>query len=292
MSERRACKLLGVDRASYRYERRSDRNTELREELIKLARQKPRFGYLRLHAMLGRRGEAVNVKRVYRLYVEEGLAVRRRRRKRLVREPAAEPRLIRANQEWAMDFIVDGLANGRMVRILSVVDVFTRECLELEADTCLGSGRVIRVLDRLIEKRGRPDSLRSDNGPEFTSRRMLGWTEDRKINLIHIQPGRPMQNGHVESFHGRLRDECLNATWFRTLNHVRQILEQWRQEYNCERPHSSLDYRTPREFRIAMGYGDVESKERFPHPHSPDYDDGCQIYSQPKQNRETPVISG
>jgi putative transposase len=292
ISERRACKLLGVDRASYRYERRSDRNTELREELIKLARQKPRFGYLRLHAMLGRRGEAVNVKRVYRLYVEEGLAVRRRRRKRLVREPAAEPRLIRANQEWAMDFIVDGLANGRMVRILSVVDVFTRECLALEADTCLGSGWVIRVLDRLIEERGRPDSLRSDNGPEFTSRRMLGWTENRKINLIHIQPGRPMQNGHLESFYGRLRDECLNATWFRTLNHVRQILEQWRQEYNCERPHSSLDYRTPREFSIAMGYGDVESKERFPHPHSPDYDDGCQIYSQPKQNRETPVISG
>ena len=191
-----------------------------------------------------------------------------------------------------MDFIVDGLANGRMVRILSVVDVFTRECLALEADTCLGSGRVIRVLERLIEERGRPESLRSDNGPEFTSRRMLGWAEERKINLVHIQPGRPTQNGHVESFHGRLRDECLNATWFRTLSHVRQVLEQWRHEYNCERPHSSLEYRTPREFSIAMGYGNVESKQRFPHSHSPDYDDGCQIYLQPNHNRETPAISG
>ena len=191
-----------------------------------------------------------------------------------------------------MDFIVDGLANGRMVRILSVVDVFTRECLALEADTCLGSGRVTRVLERLIDERGRPEGLRSDNGPEFTSRRMLGWAEERKINLVHIQPGRPMQNGHVESFHGRLRDECLNANWFRTLSHVRQVLEQWRHEYNCERPHSSLEYRTPREFSIAMGYGNVESKERFPHSHSPDYDDGCQIYLQPNKNRETPVISG
>ena len=131
VSERRACKLLGVDGASYRYEPRPDRNAELREELVKLARQKPRYGYRRLHAVLERRGQAVNVKRVYRLYAEEGLAVRRRRRKRLVRERVAEPRLIRANQEWAMDFIVDGLANGRMVRILSVVDAFTRAGVEL-----------------------------------------------------------------------------------------------------------------------------------------------------------------
>jgi putative transposase len=291
VSERRACKLLGVDRASYRYEPRPDRNAELREAVVNLARQKPRYGYRRLHAVLERRGQAVNVKRVYRLYAEEGLAVRRRRRKRLVRERAAEPRLIRANQEWAMDFIVDGLANGRMVRILSVVDAFTRECLALEADTSLGSGRVIRVLDRLIDERGVPENVRSDNGPEFTSRRMLGWAEERKITLVHIQPGRPMQNGHVESFHGRLRDECLNVSWFRTLNDVRLTIDRWRHEYNCERPHSSLDYRTPREFSIAMGYGDVESKERFPHPHSPDYDGG-EIYSPSNLNRETPVMAG
>jgi putative transposase len=136
--------------------------------LVKLARQKPRHGYRRLHALLERRGHEVNVKRVYRLYAEEGLAVRRRKRKRLVRDRALDPRLIRANQEWAMDFIIDGLATGRMVRILSVVDAYTRECLALEADTSLGSGRVTRVLERLIGERGRPENLRSDNGPEFT----------------------------------------------------------------------------------------------------------------------------
>jgi putative transposase len=252
LSERTACKLLEVERSSYRYEPRPDRNAELRSDLVKLARQKPRYGYRRLHALLSRRGHEVNVKRVYRLYVEEGLMGRRKRRKRLLRERAAEPRLARANQEWAMDFIVDGLATGRMVRILSVVDAYTRECLALEADTSLGSGRVTRVLQRLISERGRPENLRSDNGPEFTSRRMLGWAEDWKVGLVHIQPGRPMQNGHVESFHGRLRDECLNASWFRTLHDVRCTLAAWREEYNCQRPHSSLDYRTPQEFKRAL----------------------------------------
>ena len=243
-----------MDRASYRYEPAPDHNAQLREELLKLARQKLRYGYRRLHAILERRGHQVNVKRVYRLYSEEGLAVRRRKRKRLVRERAERPRLVRPNEEWAIDFIVDGLANGRMVRILSVIDAFTRECLALEADTSLGTRRVTRVLDRLIAERGKPSSVRSDNGPEFTSRRMLGWAEERKISLVHIQPGRPMQNGHVESFHGRLRDECLNASWFRTLNDVRQTLEAWRQDYNCERPHSSLGYKTPREFAASMGF--------------------------------------
>ena len=231
--------------------RGSDRNAALRDELLKLARQKPRYGYRRLHALLSRRGHEVNVKRVYRLDVEERLMVRRKRRKRLVRERAVEPRLTGPNQEWAMDFIVDGLATGRMVRILSVVDAYTRECLALEADTSLGSGRVTRVLERLIGERGRPENVRSDNGPEFTSRRMLGWAEDWKVGLVHIQPGRPMQNGHVESFHGRLRDECLNVSWFRTLGDVRSKLADWREEYNTDRPHSSLDYRTPEEFKRA-----------------------------------------
>ncbi len=144
-----------------------------------------------------------------------------------------------------MDFIVDGLATGRMVRILSVVDAYTRECLALEADTSLGSSRVTRVLERLIHEHGRPEAGRSDIGPEFTSRRMLAWAEDWKVGLIHIQPGRPMQNGHVESFTGRLRDECLNTSWFRTLNDAREKLANWQREYNIERPHSSLDYRTP-----------------------------------------------
>jgi len=264
LSERTAGKLLEMERSSYRYEPRPDRNAGLREALVALARQKPRYGYRRLHALLSRRGYEVNVKRVYRLYVEERLMVRRKRRKRLVRDRMAEPRLTGSNQEWAMDFIVDGLATGRMVRILSVVDAYTRECLALEADTSLGSGRVTRVLERLIGERGRPENVRSDNGPEFTSRRMLSWAEDWKVALIHIQPGRPMQNGHVESFHGRLRDECLNASWFRTLNDVRCTLAAWREEYNCERPHSSLDYRTPQEFTLALE--GIRAMARIPSP--------------------------
>jgi putative transposase len=181
LSERTACKLLGVERSSYRYEPRPDRNIELREALVKLARQKPRYGYRRLHVLLERRGHVANVKRVYRLYLEERLSVRRRKRKRLVRDRALEPRLIRPNQEWAMDFIVDGLATGRMVRILSVVDAYTRECLALEADTCLGSGRVTRVLERLIAERGRPENLRSDNARSsphaacWAGQRTGGW---------------------------------------------------------------------------------------------------------------------
>jgi putative transposase len=292
LSERRACKLLGVERSSYRYEPRPDRNAGLRSDLVKLARQKPRYGYRRLHVLLERQGHEVNVKRVYRLYLEEGLSVRRKKRKRLVRDRAAEPRLTGPNQEWAMDFVVDGLATGRMVRILSVVDAYTRECVALEADFSLGSGRVTRVLERAIAERGRPEQVRSDNGPEFTSRRMIGWAEDWKVGLIHIQPGRPMQNGHIESFHGRLRDECLNTSWFRTLNDVRNTLANWRREYNEDRPHSSLDYRTPDQFRRSIGYANVESKERFPHSHSR-YDDGDENkISEQNQNRETPVISG
>jgi putative transposase len=289
-SERAACKLLDVDRSSYRYEPRPDQNAALREELLKLARQKPRYGYRRLHALLERQGHGVNVKRVYRLYAEEGLAVRRRKRKRLIRDPLAAARLLRVNQEWAMDFIVDGLANGRMVRILSVVDAYTRECLALEADVSLGSGRVTRVLEQLIEERGRPESLRSDNGPEFTSRRMIRWAEAQKIALVHIQPGRPMQNGHVESFHGRLRDECLNANWFRTLNDVRETLANWQQEYNWERPHSSLGYRTPEQFRQAIGYANMEGTKRLPHSHI--LDGGYGTFPKPNLNPESPVMTG
>ena len=178
LSERTTCKLLDLERGSYRYAPRPDRNAALRSELLALARQKPRYGYRRLHVLLVRKGHEVNVKRVYRLYVEEGLSVRRKKRRHLVRDRALGPRLTGPNQEWAMDFIVDGLATGRMVRILSVVDAYTRECLALEADTSLGSGRVTRVLERVIAERGRPDNVRSNNGPEFTSRRMLAWVGD------------------------------------------------------------------------------------------------------------------
>jgi putative transposase len=247
MTERRACKLVGLDRSSYRYEPRRDHNAELRQELVKVARQKPRYGYRRLHALLSKRGFAVSTQRIYRVYKAEGLMVRRLRRKRLARVAVAS-NLLRSNQEWALDFVSDALATGRGIRALAVVDAFTRENLSLEVDTSLSSRRVTRALEAVIEQRGMPEAIRCDNGPELTSRHFLSWCEERKIQLIHIQPGRPMQNGHVESFNGRLRDECLNANWFHNLADARAKIGAWRNEYNSERPHSSLGYRTPNEF--------------------------------------------
>lgn len=257
LSERQACKLLEVDRSSYRYEPQPDWNAVLRQELIALARQKPRYGYRRLGVLLERRGMRANHKRLYRLYREEHLAVRRLRRKRLARPAAPVAMLSRMNQEWSMDFVMDGLATGRALRLLTVVDNYTRECLAIEVDNCLSSQRVTRVLEWVMEQRGAPETVRCDNGPEFTSRHFLAWCEERRIGLIHIQPGRPTQNGHVESFNGRLRDECLNAHWFATLLDARTKIEAWRQDYNNERPHSSLAYRTPREFAAIL-----ESTER------------------------------
>ena len=248
VSERRACKLLGMDRSSYRYEPLPDEDGKLREDLIALARQKPRFGYRRLGALLARRGHKVNHKRLCRIYREEHLAVRRLKRKHVVRPAAPVANLSNANQEWSMDFVADGLATGRALRIFTLVDSFTRECLALEVDSCLSSRRVTRVLDWVIEQRGVPDAIRCDNGPEFTSRHFLAWCEGHKIGTVYIQPGRPMQNGYVESFNGRLRDECLNANWFATLTDARQKIEDWRHDYNEQRPHSSLDYCAPREF--------------------------------------------
>ena len=194
-----------------------------------------------------------------------------------------------------MDFIVDGLATGRMVRILSVVDAYTRECLALEADTSLGSGRVTRVLERLIAERGRPENVRSDNGRSSPRGACWAGRRTRRSGWCTSSRASPMQNGHVESFHGSLRDECLNAHWFRTLNDVRRTLASWRQEYNCERPHSSLDYRTPEEFRQTLGRGKdgdadaLENATRFPLPHSLD---GCEMNLRANQNRESPVTNG
>ena len=215
-SQRRACGLVTVAESSYRY--RSRRSDEpLRTRLVELARSKPRFGYRRLHVLLGRAGEHVNHKRVHRVYREAELMIRRKKRKHCVRE--GKPLLARtsANQEWALDFAHDVLACGRTIRILSVVDACTRECLALEVDTSFASRRVTRVLDAILAERGQPGTIRCDNGPEFTSRHFLAWAIEHGIELLHIQPGKPMQNGRVESFNGRLREECLNLSWFQNL---------------------------------------------------------------------------
>lgn len=277
-SERQACKLLTVDRTSYRYEPQPDGRVLLREALVELAKQKPRFGYRRLGVLLAKRGWPANPKRIYRLYREEHLAVRRLKRKRLQRAAPPVATLTGANQEWAIDFVTDSLATGRGFRALTIIDSYTRECPAIEVDSCLSAHRVTRVLERVIEQRGAPKTIRCDNGPEFTSRHFLSWCEERKIQLVFIAPGRPMQNGHIESFNGRFRDECLNANWFTSLADAKRKIEAWREDYNTERPHSALGYLSPDEFaarlasrgdstELTWGKG-AQSPPPFPTPQS------------------------
>jgi putative transposase len=251
VSQRRICELLNVAEASWRYvSRRSDEL--LRVRLVEAAREEPKWGYRRLQLKLEAKGLHVNHKRVYRVYREAGLLIRRRRRKRLLRADFVRPAVTAANQEWALDFVHDAAESGRKFRVLSVLDVYTRECLALEVDTSFASRRVTRELDGIIATRTRPLAIRCDNGPEFTSRHFLGWALERKIELVHIEPGRPVQNAHVESFHGKLRDECLNASWFGNLFEARATIGAWKKKYNEERPHSSLGYRTPAAFAASL----------------------------------------
>ncbi len=208
-----------------------------------------RFGYRRLTAMLVREGIQINHKRVYRLYREEGLAMRIRQRRRIrwsgsVTHPATS----RPNQRWSMDFVSDCVSTGTVIRMLTVVDDCTRECPVIEVDTSLGGLRVRRVLDRIAGERGLPEAIVVDNGPEFRGRALAAWSQERGVRLEFIQPGKPVQNAFVESFNGRLRDECLNANWFTSLNDARQKIEAWRRDYNEQRPHSSLEYMPPAEF--------------------------------------------
>jgi putative transposase len=250
MSERHACRLMEVARSTYRYRvQNPERDAELRARLTELAARRMRFGYRRLTAMLGRSGTPVNHKRVYRLYREEGLAMRIRHRRR-IRWNGAVPRVAadKPNQRWSLDFVSDCVSSGRVIRIFTMVDDCTRECPALEVDTSLGGLRVRRVLDRVVRERGLPEAIVVDNGPEFRSRAFTAWSEERGVRLEFIQPGKPVQNAYVESFNGRLRDECLNANWFTSLKDARQKIESWRQDYNHQRPHSSLNYLPPIEF--------------------------------------------
>lgn len=264
-SERRACGLMMLAVTTYRY--RSQRSDEpLRTRLVELAREKPRFGYRRLHVLLRRSGERVNHKRLHRMYREAGLMIRRRKRKHCVRVGQPLRNWTAANQEWALDFAHDAVACGRAIRILSVVDAYTRECLALEVDTSFASRRVTRVLEAIVAQRGQPQTIRCDNGPELTSRHFLAWCVERKIELLHIQPGKPTQNARIESFHGRLRDECLAVSWFQNLFDARRKIAAWRTEYNEERPHSSLGYKTPSEFAAqAVGFYTAEREAKDSH---------------------------
>ena len=249
LSERRACGLVGTHRSSCRYAVRRLEPAGLRDRLQGLAQERRRFGYRRLTVLLRREGWTVNPKRVYRMYREEGLGVRRRKRKRIgavERQGLAIP--VRPNERWSMDFISDALSEGRKFRSLNIVDDFNRECLAAEVDTSLTGTRVVRVLERLREQRGLPQILVTDNGPEFAGQALDVWAYERGVKLRFIEPGKPVQNAFIESFNGKMRDECLNEHWFLSLGEARQTIEAWRRDYNEVRPHTSLGNRTPQEF--------------------------------------------
>ncbi len=256
-SQRRACRLVGLQPKTYRYASKRTGDEELRSRLRELASQRRRFGYRRLGLLLARQGIRLNHKKLYRLYKEERLTVRKRGgRKRALgtRAPMAIPQ--DRNLRWSLDFVMDTLVSGRRFRILTLVDDFTRECLGLVADTSLTGPRVVRELDRIVEARGCPGMIVSDNGTEFTSNTILAWQQEHDVEWHYIAPGKPMQNGFVESFNGRLRDECLNEHLFSNLNEARRIIEEWRIDYNTNRPHTSLNGLTPTEFaaRPASGH--------------------------------------
>jgi putative transposase len=250
MSERHACRLLGLGRSTHRYgARTAERDAGLRRRLKELAAKRMRFGYRRLTAMLVREGMPANHKRVYRLYREEGLAMRIRQRRRIRWSGAViKPAASQPNQRWSMDFVSDCVSRGKVIRMLTMVDDCTRECPVIEVDTSLGGLRVRRVLDRIATERGLPEAIVVDNGPEFRGRALAAWSEERGVRLEFIQPGKPVQNAYIESFNGRLRDECLNANWFTSLSDARRKIETWRRDYNEQRPHSSLNYLPPAEF--------------------------------------------
>jgi putative transposase len=222
--------------------------------LRELAVERRRFGYRRLCVLLRREGRLVNHKRVYRLYCQEGLIVRRRGRKRLA-SAARLPRLVPQGPDkvWCLDFVSDSLAWGRRLRLLPVIDAFTRNALAIEVDFSLPGTRVAETLERLIGERGvQPEEIVLDNGPELTGKALDQWAYARGIRLRHIEPGKPVQNAFVESFNARLRDECLNEHWFLSLADARRIVEAWRIDYNRTRPHSSLGNLTPEEFRRSL----------------------------------------
>ena len=253
LSERKACELVGIGRGSQRYRSKTNEaNERLTARLKELAAEHPRFGYRRMEVLVNRERESrVNRKRIYRLYTKAGLALRKLKRKRIRREPVPHLLLTRPRQEWAMDFVQDRAQNGQSLRVFGVVDQFTRECVQLVVDTSIPSLRVIRELEAAIAAHGKPERIRMDNGSEFTSRALLAWAAEKKIELVYIRPGKPVENAYSESFNGRMREEFLNVRLFQHLWDAQKQAACWKRHYNEERPHSSLGYRTPKDFALA-----------------------------------------
>ena len=253
ISQRRACSVLGFDRSSIRYRSRRPEDTHIREAMKQVASMRRRFGYRRIHVMLERQGIILNLKKLRRLYREEKLQVRKRGgRKRALgtRRPMLVPNA--PNQRWSLDFVSDAMTDGRRFRVLCIIDDHTRECLALMVDTSISGFRVTRELNLLLKKLGKPQSIVSDNGTEFTSQAILRWCQETNVDWHYIAPGKPMQNGFVESFNGSFRDECLNENLFSTLDHARSLITLWKEDYNHNRPHSSLGNKTPKEYAMKI----------------------------------------
>ena len=250
LSERRACRLVGLSRDSCRHPPVADQATkDLSAKIVEVAQARRRFGYRRIHDMLRAEFPGVNHKRVYRLYSEANLAVRRRRKaKRPMSERVPLQLAQNVNEVWSMDFVSDSLANGRRIKFLTVADDFSHECVDIAVDWGISGQYVTRVLDRAATFRGYPRAVRTDNGPEFTSRAFMGWANTHGIRHILIEPVRPMQNGYIESFNGKFRDEHLNEQWFETLHQARSATAIWRQDYNEVRPHGTIGRIPPARF--------------------------------------------
>lgn len=246
LSERHALRVVGMSASAYRYQPAPDQNQDLRDQIVALAHRHRRYGAGMIYLKLRQTGMPVNHKRVERLYAEAGLQVRRRRRKKVPaadRQPLGRP--LSANQVWSMDFVFDRTAEGRVIKCLTVVDDATHEAVAIVPERAIGGHALTRILDRLALERGLPQAIRTDNGKEFCGRVMLTWAHARSVRLFLIEPGKPNQNAYIESFNGRLRDECLNEHWFVSLAHARALIEAWRREYNEERPKKSLGGLTP-----------------------------------------------
>lgn len=273
ISERRACGLAQLGRSSYRYQAVSRGGEEqLRQRLRELAQRYPRFGYRRQGALLRREGTEVNHKRVYRLWKQEGLSLPRRRprKRRVGPEGEIRKKPLYVNHVWSYDFVFDGLIGSKAVKILAVVDDFSRRCLALEAGTSIRGSQVRSRLERLFDAYGRPDYMRSDNGPEFLSNEVCNWLRRQKTETVFITPGSPWENAYVESFLGKFRDECLNREWFLNLRECQYVIEAWRRHYNEERPHSSLGYRTPDEVADLDEESGYATLRQLPHQHNSD----------------------
>lgn len=252
VSERRACRLVPVSRKAVRYvAQRPLIDAPVVDRLKKLGEQYPRYGYLMLHALMRREALVTNKKRTYRLYTDLGMQLRTKRRKKLIRPRAPLEVPTAANQRWSLDFVHDQLSNSRRIRVLNIVDDYSRVCVGQLVDFSISGGRMARYLSELIECRGKPKRIVMDNGPEMTSKAMFFWSQETDVSLQFIQPGKPTQNAFVESFNGRFRDGCLNQHWFRDLADARRIIANWREHYNEVRPHSALNYQPPAAYEQA-----------------------------------------